>query len=110
MAFFDILIWVFITLVIGGPVGMVIAKLASSFLRIQDEKKMIEVINGRIPNNIKVDGEIFNIQKFTSKNKDGKMVVVEFGKESKKTSPQSLNSEKITLLKRLKGMFKKNEN
>ncbi|KKM66312.1 hypothetical protein LCGC14_1482480 [marine sediment metagenome] len=107
MAFFDSLAWLVVGGVVGSSIGMGMAKLTSIILATQDKKKMIQVIGGKIPNNLKLDGETINVNQFKVKNNDGDIKDVEFGKPSKKTSSQGLDGVKIAFLQRMKNKFKK---
>lgn len=108
MALISSLVWIVLGGIVGGSIGMGMAKLTLLILARQDRMKMIQVIEGKIPNNLKLDGETINVNKFIVKNNDGEMIDVKFIDPRKKTSSQGLNSEKITFLQRIKSKFKKN--
>lgn len=112
MVFFSYLAWLVIGAIIGFPIGILCVKFLISYQKTQDQNKMLKVIKGEVPNNLKLDGETYNVQKFIAKNKDGKIIAVEFGKEFKKMPSEALNKQKIgsfkTVLTKIRGLFKKN--
>ena len=108
MAFFDFLIWFTVGSLIGIGVGISASKFSMRLLKTKDENKMIKVINGEIPNNLNFEGEIINVQKFVNKDSDGNIKTVIFGKDFKKTPQKALIGQKITVFKRIKGLFNKN--
>ena len=111
MGFIDILSWIGVTGVVGSSVGMGAAKLASQYLKEQDKKKIVRVIEGEIPNTLKLDGNLVQVSKFQYKKSDGKIVKVELKDLAKKSSQKALNEEKTsllsTLLSKLKNKFRK---
>ena len=76
MGFIDYVIWGTITLAIGGSIGAGAAKIASSYLKIKDENKIVRVMEGKIPNTLKLDGELIQVDKFQYKKSDGEIVKV----------------------------------
>ena len=107
MAFFDFLIWFTVGSLIGIGVGIPVAKFSIRQLKNKDRNKMIKVINGEIPNNLNFEGEIINVQTFVSKDSEGNINTLVFGKDFKKTPQKALIGQKITVLKRIKGLFNK---
>lgn len=107
MAFFDLLIWFVLGTIVGGLVGIGAAKFIFYLTKIQDQKKILEIIEGNLQNKIKMDGETIDIDKFVLKDNDGKMIHIDL-KSIKKTPSKALKSEKTTVLERIKGFFKKN--
>ena len=105
MAFFDLLIWFILGTVVGGSVGMGAAKFIFYLTKIQDQRKILEIIDGKVKNNLKVEGETIDVDKFIVKDNDGKIIYIDL-KDVKKTLPRALNSEKTTLLKKIKGLLR----
>lgn len=105
MAFFDILIWIIITLVIGGSVGIGSSKLASLYLKKQDGIRVLNVIKGKSPNNLKLDEETINVKKFQYKRNDGEIIKVNLTDIVKKVSEIPLKQQKTPFRKRLKDKF-----
>ncbi len=102
MALMEIVVWSGITLVIGGSVGASAAKIASYHLRKQDKKKLLEVVEGKKANNLKIDGEIINVMKFTYKRTDGELIKdITLKEMAKKDQPVPLNEQKTTFLNKL---------
>ncbi len=73
MALFDTLILAGITIVIGGSVGIGISKIFVSYQKRQDRNKALKFIEGKLKNNLKLDGELINVDKFSYKEADGNM-------------------------------------
>ncbi|KKL29005.1 hypothetical protein LCGC14_2369460 [marine sediment metagenome] len=121
----DILIWGILTIVIGSVVGIVIGKFYFSILKKQEGKRAIQFLLGNRPNNLKLDGEVINVNKFVVKANSGKIIkmgigmeidkfevqdqgeeIVKIGvediiKNPKKTQPEASKSEKMSLFKRI---------
>ena len=76
MGFIDYVVWGAVGLVVGGSIGAGCAKLAVLYLRKVDKDKVTKVIEGKIPNTLKLDGEIIQVDKFKYKKGDGKIVEV----------------------------------
>ena len=108
MALFDSLIWLTLGALIGISVGIPTSKFLVRSLKIKDENKMIKVIHGEVPNNLKIEGEIINVKKFVNKDSDGNRKTLVFGKDFKRTPQKALIGQKIAVLKRIKGLFNKN--
>ncbi len=102
MAFFDLLIWITITLAMGGSVGVGSSKLASLYLGKQDLIRVLNVIKGESPNNLKLDGETINVNKFQYKRNDGEIIKVKMVDIVKKASEIPLKQQKTPFLKGLK--------
>ena len=101
MALVSGLIWLTIGGIIGGSIAMGFANMVMFFLNKQDKTLMIDIINGKKKNNIKFDGETIHLNKFKDKNNDGKINVIVFDEDFKKTLPQALNQVKKHFWKRL---------
>ena len=105
MGFMDYLVWGGITLVIGGSVGSGFAKLSQVYLKSQDKKKIVGVLEGKIPNTLKLDGELIQVDKFQYKKNDGEIVKVKLADITPKTSQKPLSKEKTSLFWELKNKF-----
>jgi len=97
----DSIIWFALVVVIGGSIGMAAAKFVSSYQKEQDKKKMFEVIEGKIPNNLKLDGKIIKVDKFVYKDDEGEVIKVKLGDLAGKTSQKPLKEEKKGFFNRL---------
>ena len=92
MALFDSLVGLILAIVVGGSVGIGASKLASSYLKRQDKQKVLEVIEGKVQNSLKLDGKTINVNKFTYKKDDGEIIrKVTLADIVEKASPQALN-------------------
>lgn len=76
MSFISYLIWGGVTIVVGAPIGVLCAKLASVYIKKQILKKALKVIEGKALNTIKLDGESIHVDKFQYKKNDGEIVKV----------------------------------
>lgn len=76
MVFTDYLVWGGITLVVGGSIGAGVAKLSSLYLKRQDKKKIVRVMEGKIQNTLKLDGDLIQVDKFQYKKNNGEIVKV----------------------------------
>lgn len=91
MALFDLLIWIALTIIFGGSVGIGMAKLISLYEKKQDIKKVFEIIEEKTPNNLKLDGKMIDVNKFTYKEEDGELKKkVTFADIVKETSQKPL--------------------
>ncbi len=104
MAFFDILIWGFILLIIGGSVGVGASVLALRYKKKQEDIAIFEVINGKKPNYLELDGERVEIKKFIYKKSDGTIVEGSFKDLFKKVVQMPLKQQKTTLLSKITHM------
>ena len=102
MAFIDPLIWGAVTLIIGGSVGVGASKLVNYLSKKQEENKIFDFIEEKTPNNLKLDGEIINVNKFTYKKSDGETIKEEIADIAKKASQERLKQEKTLFMKKLK--------
>ena len=99
----DIIIWSAITLLVGSGVGVLIGKAYFNILKRKEEKEAIEFLKGNKLNNLKLDGEIININKFVVKTNSGKIIKMGVGLEVDKFEFQNdeeelvkIGTEKIT--------------
>ena len=87
---------------------MVAARLVSSYLKKQDRMKALMVIGGKTPNNLKLDGKIIDVNKFTYKEDDGVLHKgVTFADIVKKAPQNLLKQEKVPFLRKLMNKFVK---
>ncbi len=107
MGFIDVLIWGGVTLAVGGSIGAGSAKLASSYLKEQDKKKIVKVIEGKIPNTLKLDGNLIQVDKFQYKKSDGEIVKVDLADIAGKSSQKVSIQQKQSFLSILKHKFRK---
>lgn len=105
MGFIDYLVWGGIIMVVGGSIGAGFAKLSSLYYKSQDKKKIVGVLEGKIPNTLKLDGELIQVKKFQYKKSDGEIVKVNLADIVPKTSQKPLSKEKTSLLGELKNKF-----
>ncbi len=101
MALVSGLIWLTLGAMIGGSIAIGFANMVIILLSKKDRTLMMNIINGKSKNNIKLDGETININRFKEKNNDGIINVIEFGIDLKKTSPQVLNQVKKPFWRRI---------
>lgn len=101
MALVSGLIWLTIGAIIGGSIAVGFGKIVMIFLNSQDKTLMMNIINGKMKNNINLDGETININRFKEKNNSGIINIIEFGTDLKKTPPQALNQVKRSLWQRV---------
>ena len=94
MAFFDVLIWFVLTMLIGGSVGIVFAMLSRLVLKRRDRNYALKVIQGKIPNNLELDGKKVDVNKFQYKENDGEIIKVNITDIGKKTQSEALKDEK----------------
>ena len=106
MGFIDILSWIGVTLVIGGSIGMGTAKLSLIYLKEQDKKRVRGVIEGSIPNTLKLDGNLIEVSKFQYKKSDGEIVKVNLKDIAKNSSQKAPIQEKQSFLSILKNKFR----
>jgi hypothetical protein len=115
MAFFDTLLGFLLIVIIGGSVGAGFSKVAMILLRKQDKVKLLQIIDGKAPNILELDGEKINVDKFNYKDNSGKMFHVKFNDKKvikikdkefinmvNKSSVQLPNEQKPSPLKKLK--------
>ncbi len=76
MGFVEYILWGGIALVVGTPIGVLSAKVASAYLKRKDRRKILKVMAGKIPNSLKLDGELIEVDTFKYKKSDGKIVKV----------------------------------
>ncbi len=104
MALFDLLIWFFVGGIIGGSVGMGISKLFLFIQKSKDQGNLLKIIQGKSPNNYKLDGKMVNIHKFIYKEDGGEIIRIEITDMIKKTSLEAPKDEK-TPIERTKKVF-----
>lgn len=102
MGFVDILSWVGVTLVLGGSIGAGFAKLSSSYLKEQDKKKIVRVIEGKIPNTLKLDGNLVEVKEFQYKKSDGEIVKVKLKDLVKNSSQKAPIQQKPSFLSKFR--------
>ena len=107
MGFLDVLAWGGITLALGGSVGAGSAKLAAYYLKEQDKMKVVKVIEGKIPNTLKLDGNLIQVDKFQYKKSNGEVVKVKLADLVKKSSQKASIEEKQSFLSILKSKFRR---
>lgn len=106
MAFFDLLILFFLTMIVGSVVGIGFGMLSMLLLKMQDNRKLLKIIQGKIPNKIKLDNKMVDVNKFTYKEDDGEIIKkVTLADIVKKSSPEPLKEEKTPIKKRKKVFF-----
>lgn len=100
MALFDSLTFITLAIVVGGSVGIGMGKLYRFYLKNQEKKKAFKFIKGEIPNNYNLDGEKININKFITKENNGKIIKMGIVDIHKNVLSQALNKQKQPFLKR----------
>ena len=108
-----------IILFVGGVVGIIVGKCFAKLCQSIINKKLIEnakkVINGKGENKCEIDGQIVEVKKFRSRNKDGDDEIITFGdggakmelaSNKPKPNPTISNKEKQPDTKK-KGRIKK---
>lgn len=101
MAFTGYLTWGAIILIIGGSVGVAASKLANVYSKRQEVKKMLDVLEEKTPNNLKLDGETINVNKFAYKRSDGEVIKVEIADIVKKAKIKGSKQEKLSFMRRI---------
>ncbi len=98
MGFTNSLMWGLVALVIGGSVGVGASKLVNSYSKKQERKKVVDFLEEKTENNLKLDGEIINVRKFIYKQNDEVIIKVEIADMVKKDKIKGLKQEKTPFM------------